>query len=41
MRANTEFYKDLVDENWGVQEGQYFMVLTGTVFYSINQSMRL
>ena len=39
-RANTESNKDLGDKNRGVQEGQYFTVLTGTIFYGINQSMR-
>ena len=40
-RANTESYKDLRDKNRGVQEGQYFTVSTGTIFYGIYQSMRL
>ena len=40
-RANTESYKDLGDENQGVKEGQYFTVLTGPIFYGINQSIRL
>ena len=40
-RDNTESYKDLGDKNRGVQEGQYFTVLAGPIFYGINQSMRL
>ena len=36
MRANTESYKDLGDKNRGVQEGQYFTVLTRPIFYGIN-----
>ena len=39
-RVNTESYKDLGDKNRGVEEGQYFTVLTGPVFYDNNQSMR-
>ena len=38
-RVNTKD-KDLGDRNRGVQEGQYFTVLTGQIFYGINQSMR-
>ena len=38
---NIVSYKDLGDKNRGVQEVQYFMVLTGPIFYGINQSMRL
>ena len=33
--------KDLGGKNRGVQEGQYFMALTGPIFYGINQAMRL
>ena len=40
-RAYTVSYKDLGDINRGVQEGRYFTVLTGPIFYGINQSMRL
>ena len=32
-RANTESYKDLADKNPGVQEGQYFTVLTRPIVY--------
>ena len=39
--ANTENYKALGGKNQGVQESQYFTVLTGPIFYSINRSMRL
>ena len=39
--TNNESYKDLWDKNRGVQKGQYFTVLTGPIFYGINQSMRL
>ena len=34
--ADTESYKDLGDENRGVQEGQYFTVLTGPISYGIH-----
>ena len=40
-RANTESYKDLGNKNRGVQEGHYFTVLTGLIFYGFNQSVRL
>ena len=36
-RANAESYKDLGDDNRGVQEGQYFTVLTGSIFYGIDE----
>ena len=38
-RTNTESYKDLGDKN-RAQESQYFTVLTGQIFYGIDQSMR-
>ena len=31
--ANTESYKEIGDKNRGVLAGQYFMVLTGPIFY--------
>ena len=34
-RTNAESYKDLADKNRGVQEGHYFMMLTGPIFYGI------
>ena len=40
-RANPESYKNLEDKNRGVQESNYFKVLTGPIFYDINQSMRI
>ena len=36
MKANTESYKDLGNKNRSIQEGQYFSILTGPIFYCIN-----
>ena len=41
VAINTLSYTDFGDINRGVQEDQYFTVLTGPIFYVINQSMRL
>ena len=40
MMSNTESYKDLGDNNRGVQEGQYSVVFTGPIINGINQSVK-